>query len=68
MSKHNVSESDLPKIGKPATRALNAVGIQNLAQLSARTEGEIKKLHGMGPKALELLRQALTTAGLSFKP
>lgn len=60
-------ESNLPKIGQPATRALAGAGIQKLEQLTRFSETEIMQLHGMGPKALGLLRQALADRGLSFK-
>jgi predicted flap endonuclease-1-like 5' DNA nuclease len=60
-------ESDLPRIGQPATRALAAVGIHRLEQLTKFSEKEIQKLHGMGPKALGILRQALADRGLSFR-
>ena len=60
-------ESDLPtNIGQPATRALQGAGYFRLEQLTQVSETELKKLHGMGPKALERLRQALEMKGLSF--
>jgi hypothetical protein len=37
-----------------------------LEQLSRVSEAEIKRLHGMGPKGIRLLRQALEAKGLSF--
>ncbi len=57
----------LPKIGKPATQALEAAGYTNLKQLTRVTEAELAQLHGMGPKALGILREALKAEGLSFK-
>jgi hypothetical protein len=61
------SENDLPAgIGQPATRALAAAGYTNLDQLSSVTEAELLNLHGMGPKALGLIRSALQAKGLSF--
>lgn len=60
-------EGDLPKIGRPATQALAAIGIQRLEQLTRFSEKEILQLHGMGPKALGILRQALGDRGLAFK-
>jgi hypothetical protein len=58
---------DFPaRIGQPATRALAAAGYTNLDQLSRVTESELLKLHGMGPKALGIIRGALHTKGLSF--
>ncbi len=60
------TESDLPKLAAPAQRALAGAGIQNLRQLSKFRESEIKKLHGIGPNALNELRRALKEKGLSF--
>ena len=62
-----MTTSNFPKIGSPATRALEAAGYTNLKQLTKVTEGEIGQLHGMGPKALGILREALKAEGLSFK-
>ena len=59
-------ESDFPKISQPALRALAAAGIQRLEQLTGHSEKEILQLHGMGPKALGILRQALAERGLAF--
>lgn len=53
-------------IGKPATRALAGAGYTTLNQLSRVTESELLKLHGMGPKALGIIRSALHAKGLSF--
>jgi hypothetical protein len=59
--------SDFPAgIGQPALRALNAAGYTQLEQLTGVTESDLRKLHGMGPKALGLLRSALLSRGLSF--
>ena len=61
------SKNDFPAgIGQPATRALVAAGYTNLDQLSRVTESELLKLHGMGPKALGIIRSALNAKGLSF--
>jgi uncharacterized protein YdhG (YjbR/CyaY superfamily) len=60
----NTFGANLPQ---PALRALAAAGIQNLGQLSKFSEKEISELHGMGPKALGMLRDALKAKGLSFK-
>lgn len=60
-------ESDLPaEIGAPARRALNVAGYRRFQQLTAVTEGEVLRLHGMGPKAMGLLREALSARGLAF--
>ena len=62
-----MTESNFPKIGAPATRALEAAGYTNLKQLTKVTEAELAQLHGMGPKALGILRDTLKVEGLSFK-
>lgn len=58
--------SDLPKLSAPAQRALAGAGIKNLQQLTKFSETQIKKLHGIGPNAINALRQALKAKGLSF--
>lgn len=62
-----MANSNFPKIGRPATQALAAAGYTNLKQLTKVTEAELAQLHGMGPKALGILREALKAEGLSFK-
>ena len=62
------SASDLPeKISAPARRALASIGIERLEQLTLLSEAEVLQLHGMGPKAMGLIRQALADKGLEFK-
>ncbi|MEK3913501.1 DNA-directed RNA polymerase subunit alpha C-terminal domain-containing protein [Paenibacillus sp. FSL H7-0331] len=61
------SESDLPiKLSNPARRALIGAGYTRLEQLTRLTETEVLKLHGMGPKAIDQLKQALAAKGMSF--
>jgi len=60
-------ESDLPVgLAKPAQRALAAAGYWRLEQLANLGEAELKQLHGIGPKALDELRRAMSAKGLSF--
>ena len=60
-------ESDLPVgLSAPALRALNGAGYVRLEQLTRVSEAELKKLHGLGPKGINLLRSALDEKGLSF--
>lgn len=59
-------QSDLPRMSKPAQRALAAAGYSQLEQLTKVSETEIAALHGMGPKALDELRRALAAQGTSF--
>jgi uncharacterized protein YdhG (YjbR/CyaY superfamily) len=63
----NQKINDLPKISAPAGRALESIGITTLEQLIKVTEAELGQLHGMGPKALGILREALEAKGWSFK-
>ena len=61
------SETGFPKsIAAPATRALIGAGYTELRQLAGVPAGELKRLHGMGPKALRLLQEALEQQGLSL--
>ncbi|WP_433060601.1 DNA-binding protein [Dactylosporangium sp. CS-033363] len=57
---------NLPKIGAPATRALNNAGYTRLRELDQVSRAELAKLHGMGPKALGILAEALARHGLSL--
>lgn len=59
-------ETDLPRLGAPALRALASVGVTRLEQLTSFTEKDIKNLHGMGPKGIKQLHEALEQRGLSF--
>ncbi len=49
----------LPKIGKPATRALNSQGIYTLEAVSQYTKSSLMEMHGVGPKAIKYMEQAL---------
>jgi len=53
-------------IGKPAFRALSAAGYTSLEQFTKLKEADLLKLHGFGPKAFRLIRNALKDLGLSF--
>ncbi len=54
------------KLAAPARRALAQAGYTSLEQLAQVRESELLRLHGMGPKAVDLLRQALAERGLTF--
>jgi len=63
------ADAGLPEgLSQPALRALNGNGIHRLEQLAAFREADIQKMHGVGPRAIQLLNQALAARGLSFKP
>ena len=54
-------------VAKPAQRALASAGYTNLDQLTKAREADLATLHGMGPKALDILREALKQRGKSFR-
>ena len=55
-----------PGIGAPATRALMQAGCASLADVANMREADVLDLHGVGPKAIRLLREAMAVRGLSF--
>jgi hypothetical protein len=57
----------LPSMGRPAAGALAAAGISTLSEVSERSERELLALHGVGPKAIRLLRAALADRGLALR-
>jgi predicted flap endonuclease-1-like 5' DNA nuclease len=59
--------SNLPNIGRPATQALAQIGVRNVEQLSDYTEEEILALHGVGPKAIRILRPVMEEMGVRFR-
>ncbi len=59
-------QSNFPKLSQPALRALHAAGYTRLEQVAALSEAQLKQLHGVGPTAIEALRQALSEKGLAF--
>lgn len=59
--------SGLPKIPAPALRALASRNIESLRQLETITEAELLALHGFGPKALRIVKEALALQGRTLK-
>ena len=53
-------------LAQPALRALSAAGYTRLDQLTNVKEADLLELHGMGPKAISLLRSALEADGRAF--
>lgn len=53
-------------IGAPAGRALARAGVATLADLARLREQQVAALHGVGPKAVARLREALAEHGLAF--
>ena len=57
-------EMSLPtEIGKPALRALSAAGITDLRHVAAHSDADLLALHGVGPKAVQILRASLKEEG-----
>jgi predicted flap endonuclease-1-like 5' DNA nuclease len=56
-----------PGVSGPALRALSAAGVRSVADLARWTEAELAALHGMGPRALGVLRDALAASGRQFR-
>ena len=60
-------ESTFPKgIPQPALRALGSLGITHLDQVTRFTEAQLLALHGMGPKALGIIKAGLRARGKSL--
>ncbi|HIY66910.1 MAG TPA: hypothetical protein H9830_11620 [Candidatus Agrococcus pullicola] len=63
MSTRNLPEQigDLPRIGRPAASALLEINVTTMEQVSQMSDAELLALHGFGPKALRILREAQRT-------
>jgi hypothetical protein len=51
-------------IGQPVTRALTAAGYARVEQLAGISEAALLHLHGVGPRAIRIIRQALAERDL----
>lgn len=59
---------DLPDaIGKTAARELALNGIASLRLVAARSRKELLAIHGVGPRAIAILGDALAAKGLGFR-
>ncbi|MEL4319271.1 hypothetical protein WJX64_09665 [Leifsonia sp. YIM 134122] len=57
-------ESEFPQsLGKVARRELAANGFTRYEQLSSVSAAELLALHGVGPKAIRILREELAARG-----
>jgi hypothetical protein len=54
-------------VSKPAQRALASAGYTRLDQLATARERDLATLHGMGPKALKILKETLKQKGKAFR-
>jgi hypothetical protein len=59
---------DLPDaIGKTAARELSRNGITSLLEVAGHSREELLAIHGVGPKAIAILSDALAAKGLDYK-
>ncbi|MCB8942416.1 MAG: hypothetical protein H6658_01445 [Ardenticatenaceae bacterium] len=56
----------LPKLAKPAQRAIQNANITTLEQLAQHSESQIRDLHGIGKNALHIIKETLHENGLAF--
>lgn len=55
------------EIGKTAARELSLNGITSLEQVATYSKKELLAIHGVGPKAIAILGEALAAKGLGYK-
>jgi hypothetical protein len=53
-----------PGMPQPAIRALVGAGYDRMEQLAGASESALLQLHGVGPKAIRIIKQALADRGL----
>lgn len=62
------SVGDLPnELGKTAPRELQLAGIDSAEKVSEHSEKELLEIHGVGPKAIRILRAALAERSMGFR-
>lgn len=60
--------NDFPEsVSQPAIHALNGAGYMKLAQLDGASEKELLALHGVGPKAIRVLKEEMKAKGIEMK-
>lgn len=60
------ADDDFPAVGRPARRALHGAGIGSLDALALHDRAEVEALHGIGPRAVRLLADALHDRGVDW--
>lgn len=61
-------DTELPKTSNPAARAFEQAGITSLEQAGQAGAAALLALHGVGPKAIRILREELAARGLEMNP
>ena len=56
--------TDVPKISRPANDALEVAGLTTLEKVARTPRDEVAALHGMGPKGIRILAEAVENVGL----
>jgi hypothetical protein len=56
--------TDVPKISGPANDALETAGLTTLEAVARAGRDRVAALHGMGPKGIRILAEAIEAAGL----
>lgn len=54
----------IPRISGPANDALKVAGLTRLEDVARTSRDEVAALHGMGPKGIRILTDAIEAAGL----
>ncbi|MFZ2241952.1 MAG: hypothetical protein WAV90_20745 [Gordonia amarae] len=63
-----MDDTEFPRtMGKVAPRELAVNGITRFDQLPQWSERELLAIHGVGPKAIRILREELAARGLSLR-
>lgn len=61
-------KDDLPAgLAQPALRALAGAGLTSLDRLTRVSEAELSALHGMGPRAIGIIKAALESRRMSLR-
>lgn len=64
-----IDETELPaSMGKVARRALALQGLTRLDQFDGASESALLAIHGVGPKAIRILREHLESLGSALRP
>ncbi|HET9659079.1 MAG TPA: hypothetical protein VFP05_02040 [Thermomicrobiales bacterium] len=65
MTEVESSQSAMPEgLSQPAMRALDFAGNRTLESVAGASQSQLLALHGVGPKAIRTLQEALESRGL----
>lgn len=57
---------DLPRIGRPANSALLVEGLLTLKDVAKFGTRRLSELHGVGPKAIRIVKEECAARGIDF--